>query len=117
MGVTVPHRDPRTLQYSIHTILNIARSLRGSTATRHPSRAAVVKSWEIHPLNRDVSICPRTSVMKTGAIRAISTGKWHLDVHGLDFVISSTNSPGAKSSDQRHAGRRSVNVPPDNRRL
>jgi hypothetical protein len=72
VGVTVPTEIPDPASDSSIRACTEACVEPEMTATRQPSRAAVVKSWETMP-RRDDSTIPITSATKTGAMQAIST--------------------------------------------
>ena len=63
---------PRGLRSEFTRVCTSLSVLPLITATRHPSRAAVVIIWLTIP-SRDVSICPITSITNTGMIMASST--------------------------------------------
>src|SRR3954471_14487456 len=71
-GVTVPTETPDPLRTESIRLWTSLWVWPGTTATRHPSRAAVVSNWATIP-NRDASICPRIRVTMMGATIAIST--------------------------------------------
>src|SRR3954451_16685690 len=71
-GVTVPTETPDPLRTALIRAWTSSWVWPGTTATRHPSRAAVVSNWATIP-NRDASICPRIRVTMMGATIAIST--------------------------------------------
>jgi hypothetical protein len=72
VGVTVPTEMPDPERTAVIRFCTSVCVMPSRTATRQPSRAAVVSNWVTIP-SRAASIIPTSSVTNTGAMRAIST--------------------------------------------
>ena len=85
VGVTVPTEMPDPLRTALTRLWTSVRVFPGTTAMRHPSRAAFVSNCATIP-NRDASICPMIRATNTGATIATTTEADELLLHAKSFL-------------------------------